>query len=297
MEFKQIEAFVNVVKHKSFSKAADASFLTQPTISAHVSALERELGVPLLERLGKESRPTKEGRAFYKYALDMINTREKALLSIKQNGQELEGVLEIQASSIPGQYMVPELISVFSERYPKVRFYVEQSDSAAVLENLCEQKTEIGFAGCFKDNGLLYERINSMQSVLITPKTEEYKKLWEKRHVVDIAQMEGKAFIWREEGSATREAFEQLYAERIGERPSVIATMNSIEAIKRAVSWNLGVAILPEISVDRAEDEGIFSFELRDEAFDREFYLISKRNAVLSPVASAFRKFVLNYYR
>ena len=296
MEFKQIEAFVNVVKYKNFSKAADASFLTQPTISAHVSALERELGVPLLERLGKESRPTKEGRAFYKYALDMINTREKAMQSIQRGEQELEGVLEILTSSTPGQYMVPELISVFSEQHPKVRFYVEQSDSAEVLENLCEQKTEIGFVGCYKDNGLLYERMTSMQSVLITPKTEEYKKRWEKRHTADISQLKGEAFIWREEGSATRGAFEERYFEHFEERPLVIATMNSIEAIKRTVSWNLGVAILPEVSVDRAEDEGILCFDLKDEAFDREFYLVSKRNAVLSPVASAFRKFVLGYY-
>lgn len=75
MDFKQIEAFVNVIKYKSFSKAAEATFLTQPTISTHISSLEKELGVTLIDRMGKESRPTKQGRAFYNYAINLLHTR------------------------------------------------------------------------------------------------------------------------------------------------------------------------------------------------------------------------------
>ena len=103
MEFKQIEAFVNVIKYKSFSKAADASFLTQPTISTHISTLEKELGVTLIDRLGKESRPTKEGRAFYKYAISLINTREKAIMEVGRRGSEFSGIIDLRASSIPGE--------------------------------------------------------------------------------------------------------------------------------------------------------------------------------------------------
>ena len=124
MEFKQIEAFVNVIKYKSFSKAADASFLTQPTISTHISSLEKELGVTLIDRMGKESRPTKAGRAFYKYAISLINTREKALVEIGRGGTELSGILDLRASSIPGEYIVPELMTGFRQLLPQVRFYM-----------------------------------------------------------------------------------------------------------------------------------------------------------------------------
>ncbi len=93
MEFKQIEAFINVVKYKSFSKAADASFLTQPTISTHISSLEGELGVTLIDRMGKESRLTKQGREFYKYAINMINTREQALYAMEKAGKEVAASL------------------------------------------------------------------------------------------------------------------------------------------------------------------------------------------------------------
>ncbi len=83
MDFRQIEAFVNVVKHESFSKAADASFLTQPTISSHIGSLEKELGQRLINRSGKKALPTKQGRMLYKYAVNMLNTREKAIFSLE----------------------------------------------------------------------------------------------------------------------------------------------------------------------------------------------------------------------
>ena len=84
MEFRQLEAFVNAVKYKSFSKAADATFLTQPTISTHVSNLEAELGVRLLNRKGREISLTPQGQEFYGYAMELLNTRERAVNQIHQ---------------------------------------------------------------------------------------------------------------------------------------------------------------------------------------------------------------------
>ena len=79
MDFKQIEAFVNVVRYKSFSKAADATFFTQPTISTHIRNLEKELGVKLLDRKSRIVEMTPHGAKFYKYAVEMINARDPAV--------------------------------------------------------------------------------------------------------------------------------------------------------------------------------------------------------------------------
>ena len=79
MEFRQLEAFVNAAKYKSFSKAADATFLTQPTISTHVSNLENELGVRLLNRSGREISLTPHGHEFYSYAVELLNTRSRLI--------------------------------------------------------------------------------------------------------------------------------------------------------------------------------------------------------------------------
>ncbi len=296
MEFKQIEAFVNVIKYKSFSKAADASFLTQPTISTHISSLEKELGVTLIDRLGKESRPTKEGRAFYKYAISLINTREKAMLEIGNRGAEFSGIVDIRASSIPGQYIVPELMTEFRRIFPAARFYMEQSDSESVRNCIAENDGELGFTGGYKNNGLKYDLLFKDSMVLITPKNDKFLKMRKKSEAIRNEDFMDENFVWREEGSATRKTFEEMVYSGNGKRPGVIATVNSLEAIKRCVSGGMGVSVLSETAVNRDIEVNYLSFKMADVKLEREFYLATNKNVTLSPIAIKFREFVLSKF-
>ncbi len=296
MEFKQIEAFVNVIKYKSFSKAADASFLTQPTISTHISTLEKELGVTLIDRMGKESRPTKQGRAFYKYALDLINTREKAVLAMGEVRGSISGVIELQASSVPGQYMLPALMSGFKEQYPGARFYLEQSDSEQVWNNVLDGKGELGFTGEYKNNSLGYEFLCRDTSVLITPKTEKFLELYKKSQYISIEDFCNENFIWREEGSATRNTIEEKIYKLKGSKLNIAATMNSLEAIKQCVSNGLGVSILSGLGTVTEQNVDYLTFKLSDFHLDREFYLVYNRGITMSPLASKFKEFTLEYF-
>lgn len=296
MEFKQIEAFVNVIKYKSFSKAADASFLTQPTISTHISSLEKELGVTLIDRLGKESRPTKEGRAFYKYAISLINTREKAVMEIGSKGGEFSGIVDIRASSIPGQYIVPELMTEFRSLFPTARFYMEQSDSETVWNCIAENDGEIGFTGGYKNNGLKYDLLFKDSVVLITPKNDKFLELRAKSEYIHKEDFFSENFVWREEGSATRSNFENLVYAGSGKRPRVTATINSLESIKRCVAKGLGVSALSETAADKDGGEGYLVFKMADINLEREFYLVTNRNVTLSPTTAKFKEFVLNRF-
>ena len=125
MDFKQIEAFVNVVKHKSFSKAAEATYLTQPTISVHIRSLENELGVTLLDRQGKGITPTPQGKTFYRYATEILATRDQAKNAFSDTKEQLNGILEIQTSSTPGQDFVPWMLKGFNDLHNEVHFTVE----------------------------------------------------------------------------------------------------------------------------------------------------------------------------
>ena len=101
MNFVQIEAFVAVIRYRSFSKAAEAIYLSQPTISSHIRSLENELGVQLLIRSTKEIYPSAAGRIFYGYASEMISMRDKAVSEVKSYSTKIQGSLEIAASSVP----------------------------------------------------------------------------------------------------------------------------------------------------------------------------------------------------
>lgn len=293
MDFKQIEAFVNVIKYQGFSRAADASFLTQPTISSHIRNLETELGLKLIDRGGKIPRLTGQGQVFYQYALEMLNTREEAVLSLQGFSEKIDGIVKIQASSVPGQYIVPRCIAGFREKYPLARFYVEQSDSRQAEENLTERRGELGFTGRKGGGRLHYEALMEDEMVLITPGSEKFANLWGKP--AEVKDFIDEVFVWREQGSATRGEFEEGLA-ALGvdtSRLQVVFRSNSLEAIKQAVAEGVGVSI---ISKTAASGEGFLTFPIKDFESKRKFYLVHDPDLALSPTAEMFRQFVLGVY-
>ena len=294
MEFRQLEAFVNAVKYKSFSKAADATFLTQPTISTHVGNLEAELGVRLLNRKGREISLTPEGQEFYGYAMELLNTRERALNQIHNAQRELEGILEIQTSTIPGHYYLPMLMDEFQKRNPKIRFYVEQTDSRTVNDNLLVQRGEIGLTGYKGSIGLIYEPVFYDEMVLITPDNEKYRPYANGEEVpVDLFIHE--PFVLREDGSGTKQEMEKalVNGKAVFKNLDVIARMTNMAAVKQVVSRGLGVSIVSEQVVkETAEAEKIRYFRIHGLEKKRCFYLAYNKSAILSPAAEAFLQFV-----
>lgn len=295
MEFRQLEAFVNAVRYKSFSKAADATFLTQPTISTHISNLEAELGVRLLNRKGREVSLTSQGQEFYGYAMELLNTRERALNQIHNQTKELDGILEIQTSSIPGHYYLPMLMDEFHRLHPKVRFYVEQTDSRTVNDNLLSQRGEIGFTGYKSNSALAFEPVFYDEMVLITPDTEQYRQ-FENGDEIPAEMFIHEPFILREDGSGTKQEMEQVLVggKAVFKHVDVIARMTNMDGIRQVVSRGLGVSIISEQVVkETASSEKIRYFKIQGLERKRCFYLTYNKNVTLSPAADAFLKFVL----
>lgn len=298
MEFKQLEAFVNVVKYKSFSKAAEATYLTQPTISTHISSLEKELGVKLVDRNGKESRPTKYGRAFYNYAINIINTRDRAVIAMTDQANEIAGAVDIKTSGIPGQFIVPEIIADFHQKYPKVTFNVEQSDSGKVWDDIQENLGDIGFTGYYANNNLKCCLLLSDRPVIITPRDEKFLALKKEKDKLTLDDLKNEEFIWREEGSATRKTFEEWFREHGQYELNSVATVNSIEAIKECVRNGMGISVMSKTAVkgEQEREGSLLVFELEDMTMEREFYMIYNRNTTLSPAAQKFREYVESRY-
>ncbi len=299
MEFKQLEAFVNVVKYKSFSKAAEATYLTQPTISTHISSLEKELGVKLVDRNGKESRPTKHGRAFYNYAINIINTRDRAVIAMTDLANEIAGTVDIKTSGIPGQFIVPEIIAGFHQKYPRVSFNVEQSDTGKVWDDIQENLGDIGFSGYYINNSLKCCLLLTDRPVVITPRNEKFTEIRKKKDKISIDDLMDEDFIWREEGSATRRTFEEWAKSHGHNDLSTVAVINSIEGIKECVRNGMGVSVMSKTAA-RGEQENdggpIMVFELEDMDMEREFYMIYNRNTTLSPSAQKFKEYVESIY-
>lgn len=288
MDFKQIEAFVNVVRYKSFSKAADATFFTQPTISTHIRNLEKELGVKLLDRKSRVVEMTPQGSKFYKYAVEMINARAQAFEALNDNSDNIEGILEIQTSSIPGVTFLPDLLAGFRKDRPGIQYYVSVSDTQAVVENIMERRGEIGFIGeKTVSSSIECTKVAVDKSVLIAPVSYDMPSK------IKLADATAYPFIWRETGSATRRAFEQaaLKAGYEKEEFEVAALVDDMDAIIRSVEAGLGVAIISD-KVASTLGNRVNVVELEDYNEDREFYMVSLKSASFSPAAAAFSEYV-----
>ena len=288
MDVKQIEAFVNVVRYKSFSKAADATFFTQPTISTHIRNLEKELGVKLLDRKSRIVEMTPQGSKFYKYAVEMINARAQAFDALNDSTENIGGILEIQTSSIPAVTFLPDLLSGFRNTHPRIQYYVSVSDTQTVIDNITERRGEVGFIG---------EKINSStvectkvavdKSVLIAPVDYNIPSS------IKLADAIQYPFIWRETGSATRRTFEQT-ALRSGfekEEFEVAALVDDMDTMIRSVEAGLGVAIISE-KVAASIGGRVKVAEIEDFKEDRVFYMINLKSTSYSPAAEAFSSYV-----
>lgn len=296
MDFKQISAFVNVVKYKSFSRAADAAFLTQPTISAHVISLEKELGVILINRNRGEAILTEEGKKLYSYAVDLINTRDEALREVKKEVREdVAGVLSMQVSSVIGESWLPGHLIDFREEHPFVRFFIDQSDSDIVENNLLAGQGDLGFLGKKPNAALGSEKVLTDPLVLICPKNEKYMAMYKKDTSISIKEIIGENFIWREEGSATRRQFEKE-VEKLGYSSyqwGMSALLTHIESIKKCVEYGLGISVISKISAyENYEARNYLIFKIKELHMTRDFYMVWNKNTALSLPAQEFKQYI-----
>lgn len=295
MDFRQIEAFVQVYRLRNFSRAGDVLFLTQPTISSHISLLENELGEKLFDRSSRDVLPTGAGDIFYQYAINLLETRNTATASLKEYSRKIEGRLEITASTIPSQYLLPAWIKGFCGQYPDICFSVHECSTREAIRAIQDKKYQLGIVGTRMDEDKLdYELLSGDKLVLISARGNNALNAVASGIALD--NLLAQNFIVREPGSATRQEFETaLKKKRINpDRLHIVAEMNSTEAIKHAVREGLGVAVVSSLSVrDYLDLDLIDAYIIAGLELDRSFYLATHRNQPLSPNVSAFREYVL----
>lgn len=299
MNLKQLEAFVQIADNGSFSKAAKDLFLTQPTISAHISALEKELNTRLFVRNTKEVRLSDSGTVLYDYAKQMIVLQKKIEDAFAPREENAQQCITIAASTIPAQYLLPGILANFNEKYPNQQFKILESDSAKVVEQVVNHSVDIGFTGTVIDKRLCkYIPFYQDELVVITPNSEKYRKIKEEH--TNANWILGEALIMRETGSGTRkEAEKQL--RKIGVNPNrlnVIASMENSEAIKKAVAIGMGVSVISRLAAEEEIAKGtLLALPISTEDLRRDINVIYNRNLQLSRSSEKFIKVVKEMYK
>lgn len=292
MDLWQLNIFTKVVELKSFSKAGTAIHLSQPTVSSHIKDLEEHFECRLIDRLGKEALPTKAGELLYGYAKRLLTLRDEAETALAQFKGKTRGHLVVGGSTIPGGYVLPQVIGQFLSRYPEVTVALEISDTDKIIESILNGQIEIALVGApSPEKNLIQEPVVKDQLSLIVPQNHK----WADRASITPDMLANEAFIAREPGSGTLKSLIKILSDT-GFDPSglhIVATMGNTAAVCQGVKSGIGVSILsPRAVEDDLKNGTLKALSIEGVDLTRHFYLTMHRSKTPSPLCASFIEFL-----
>ena len=294
MNLRQLEILCEIIKRKSFSKAANAVFLSQPTLTEHIKSLEAEIDLKILDRLGREVVPTKAGEILYKYAQRILTLKAEVKQALEKFKGNLHGELSIGASTIPGEYILPHLLGKFREKFPQISLNQTIRDTREVVNGILDNNIELGMVGAIIGSAKLdYLGFVDDELVLAVPATP----LWNKVECVSIENLKQFPFIFREEGSGT-----QLFITRTFDKfglnistLNVVARLGSTNAVVQAIKSGGGVSIVSKRAIEgEIYHNTINCLSINEIKLKRSFYIVTRKGKTNSPLCKAFINFLLD---
>jgi DNA-binding transcriptional LysR family regulator len=278
-------AFLAVLRGGSVTAAADELVVTQPSVSAAIAALGRELQCDLFERAGRGIRPTAAGLAFAPYAADVMGLLQQGRQSAREAAVAAARSLRIAAVTTAAESFVPPLMRAFAEEHPDVDLILEVGNRQDVLRWVVDHAVDVAVSGRPPaSDRLVGQALMDNEIVCITAREDPASG----RRSVDAAALGDRVWLLREEGSGTRLLNEQ-FLEDHGLNPATL-TLGSNGAIKQAARAGLGISLLSRAAAATELDAGLLGeLRLRDIPPPRPWFVL--RSAV-GPVRPPVAEFV-----
>jgi LysR family transcriptional regulator, low CO2-responsive transcriptional regulator len=292
-QLPHLGTFSKAAELSSFTAAAKSLGLTQAAVSQRIQVLEKTLDTPLFHRQGGRVLLTEAGQRLYDYAERILAMHREARQEItRQQKPPISGSLLLGASTIPGEYLLPTLLSIFHERFPRIQVKAEIGDSVKVIAQVERGQVSLGLVGRRIDNPHLeYRHLATDRMVLVVPSSHP----WSRRKHVSFKQLCKQPLVLREAGSGLRHCLEKQLA-RLGKSLNdlqIALELGSNEAIKKAVLRGLGLAILSSYAVEKELlADQLVALKVTDLHCDREMFVVWDKRRVLSAPARAFRFFL-----
>lgn len=286
MDIHHLKIFVSVYKNKSFTRASEELYISQPTISEHMKNLENSLGCRLFDRLGRSIMPTTEAEILYPRALQLLDELELLQNEISAAGTGVKGKLIIGASTIPGSYILPRVAYSFKKKYPEVAFEILIEDSARITGMILEYELLCGIVGAKMASDKL-EFVPLFEDEIILVAT---KKVFTQQ-TITLKKLASIPFLQREQGSGTRKTFENFLRKNgySADKLNIVATLGSTSAVKQAVKESLGASAISRIAVREDLDTSVLhEIKIKDLNMKRSFYLVRQKKRTLPPQYLAF---------
>ena len=292
--FRELEIFCKVVDLGSFSKAAEAVFLVQASVSERIASLEKKVGTRLLDRMGRKVIPTAAGELLHKHATLLLEMKETAQLEMEKFLGLEQGEISMGGSTIPGEYILPALISRFNKKYPYLSVKLKISDSSDIERRVLAGQLELGVIGSKNTHpNIISQQLWQDELVLAVPVNHPFAR----RKSVSLKELRETPFILREEGSGTLKILEACLRDS-GEDGTnafrVSARFGSSTAVKQGIKSGLGLSILSARAVETELKAGLLkALKIRGLSISRNFFLIRNKQRIASPSCQAMLNYLL----
>ncbi len=293
MDLGQLEAFLRVAEHRNFSRAAEDLGLTQPSVTARIQTLERDLGESLFERNGRGVRLTEVGESFLPHAqrvLKALHDGRDAVLSLRK--LEL-GTLRLGAAPTISTYVLPELLKEFSSRYPRLEISVRTEYSQQIVQMVLADEVQMGL-----ERGTTHPEVETIplygdEVVLVASAKDDFAA----RGSVSLAEVAERRLIMFNRGSSYYALVDSALRDA-GLPVSPAMELDNMEATKKMVEVGLGIAMLPRVAVAQEVARGeLREIKVKDLTMPRrEVALIYRRGRPLSRAARAFIELLEEHY-
>ncbi len=295
MEDHKLKVFCTVAEMKSFSKASEIIHLTQPAVSLQIQTLEETFETKLFDRSSNTVVLTPAGEILYKYAKDILSQYDAAERAVSGITGLVKGSMTIGASTTIGNYLLPRVIAEFRKVHPKIKIHLLVGNTKRITELLKGGVIDLGLVeGSVTKYKLTTEKLIADELALIVPANHHWLKLGE----VSILELLKVPFVFREEGSGTRQVIEHYLSEH-GIYPQDMtcsAILGSTEAIKDAVENGIGVAIVSRWAVRKELTHNTLkALKFKECEMLREFSLLFNRNAVSTYSVDTFYNYLKGF--
>jgi DNA-binding transcriptional LysR family regulator len=289
MNLNQLRAFYTVLKTGSFSSAAEELCVTEPAVFIQVRSLERHLGFTLLDKIGRELKPTEAGKVLYEYGEKIFTLVDEAARAVQELQDLKHGHLRVGVTQALAQYLMPTLVSDFQDRHPHIAVSMDGGSSRGLVEGILQHRYELAvvarvpypdritFIPYTRDDILL---IVSPHHALAKKKKVSLSELTKEPVILTDAKSAVKFSVWK--------GFEKK-----GLHPSAIIEAGNLDFIKQLVEKGKGYSFLASICVQEEISKGILAtIPLENGVFTMDIDVIHLKGKTLSPAASTFLTFM-----
>jgi LysR family transcriptional regulator, low CO2-responsive transcriptional regulator len=284
MDFDQLDTFLEVARHSSFSRAAEKRFRTQPAISSQIRALEEEVGAKLFDRSGGKVALTGAGKLFQQYAEQILDARKSMLRTVAEMERVPRGEIVVGANEGTCLHILPEVFAEFRKLYPEVGVQISRLERAKILESIIDNSVDFGVMSApVDDRRLTVVNIHRDELVIIVPPANPLSR-HKQAAIADVAHFP----LLLPKIGRTRDSLDDLFHER-RLKPRIAMELDSSELLKRFVAANVGVGFIARSNVLEDVKAGVLvAISMADASIRRDLALVFRKDKALSRAALAF---------